>query len=260
MNEYLFFLFAGASGGFLSGLLGIGGGIVMVPILLYLPPLLNLPVIEMKSVAGLTITQGFFSSLSALFIHHKNNFVNKKLVAVMGFTFFIASLAGGFCSDKVSNRFLLALFAVLTVFALLLIFQPLNENDKDNSCNSSDIRFNIPKAVMLSVFLGFLLGMVGQGGAFIIIPAVVCFLKIPFKVAIGSMLGINLFSTVGGFLGKLGSGQILLTYAALLVAGAIPAAQLGACLSKKADANVLKTILSVIIGFTAIKVCITLLK
>jgi len=256
MNEYLFFLLAGASGGFLSGLLGIGGGIVMVPILLYLPPFLHLPLIEMKSVAGLTITQGFFSSLSALFIHYKNRYVNKKLVAVMGITFFIASLTGGFYSDKVSNKFLLILFAVLAVFALLLIFQPLKENKNFNGAD--DIQFNIPKAVLLSIFLGFLLGMVGQGGAFIIIPAVVYFLGIPFKVAIGSMLGINLFSTVGGFLGKLGSNQILFTSAALLVAGAIPAAQLGACLSKKADARVLKTILSAIIGFTAVKVCISL--
>ncbi len=68
---YLFLLLVGASVGFLSGMLGIGGGIVMFPLLLYVPPFLGFNGIDVKSITGLTMAQGFFSALTAMFYYHK---------------------------------------------------------------------------------------------------------------------------------------------------------------------------------------------
>ena len=63
---FLFLALVGAAVGFLSGLLGIGGGIVMFPLLLYVPPLLGLGGIDVKSITGLTMAQGFFAALTAM--------------------------------------------------------------------------------------------------------------------------------------------------------------------------------------------------
>ena len=81
----LFVLFTlGLSGGIFSGLLGIGGGIIMVPLLLYVPTLIGLEAISMKTAAAITIVQSMAGSFSGLIVHKNNNFVHSKLIIYMG--------------------------------------------------------------------------------------------------------------------------------------------------------------------------------
>ena len=101
MLFYLFLFSVGSFVGFLSGLLGIGGGIVMFPLLLYVPPLLGFESIDVKSITGLTMMQGFFASLSAMFYYNENRLVNKPLVLTLGASLFASSLAGALISKLV---------------------------------------------------------------------------------------------------------------------------------------------------------------
>ena len=70
------------------------------------------------------------------------------------------------------------------------------------------VSFHRPTAVFLGLSVGFLLGLVGQGGAFIIIPLLLYVLKIPLRVALGSTLAIGLFSSSAGLIGKTATGQV----------------------------------------------------
>ncbi len=79
MEIYVITAVLGLITGFLSGLLGIGGGIIMAPLLLYIPPLFGLEPLSMHQVAGLTIVQAFFGCLAGGFIHRKFHFVSSTL-------------------------------------------------------------------------------------------------------------------------------------------------------------------------------------
>jgi hypothetical protein len=96
--------------------------------------------------------------------------------------------------------------------------------------------------------------MVGQGGAFIMIPILLYVLKIPLRVALGSTLAIGLFSATAGLAGKIATGQVPFHMAVALLLGAIPSARLGSIVSKKTETQILRWLLSVIISATAIKV------
>jgi len=249
---YVFLFFAGSLGGFFSGLLGIGGGIIMFPILLYLPPMLGFNAITVKDITGLTMIQGFFASLSAVIFFNKERFVHKNLALTFGLSLFFSSLTGAVFSKVTSDTVLLFIFALLAFVASVLMFVPRSYLRDD--LTEEKVGFHKTTTIFIGLFIGFLLGMVGQGGAFIIIPILLYVLKIPFRVALGSTLAIGLFSATAGLIGKIATGQVPFHMAVALLLGAMPAARLGSMVSKRTKAQFLRWLLALIISATAIKV------
>lgn len=248
----VFLLLAGSLVGFFSGLLGIGGGILMFPLLLYIPPLLGLDPIGVKNITGLTMIQGFFASLSAMFFYHKHSLVNKSLVLTLGLSLFISSLTGSFVSKAVPDKSLLFIFGALALAAAAMMLIPRSYS-KDE-LTEDRVSFHKPTAILIGVSIGFLIGLVGQGGAFIIIPILLYVLKIPLRVALGSTLAIGLFSSSAGLVGKAATGQVPFHLAAFLLLGAVPFAQVGGIVGKKTKTQYLRWLLAVIIVATAVKI------
>jgi hypothetical protein len=241
----------GLGGGFLSGLLGLGGAIFMIPLLLYVPPILGVGYLDMKQVAAISMVQVLAASLSGMIAHNKNRFVSKTVLLYMGICNAIGNLAGSFFSKEVKSSFLLAIFASMAVIAAAAMFIPKREQGGDISPDG--IKFNIPLAVVLSLAIGSFGGMVGAPGAFIYIPAMIYLLGIPTRIVIGSSLGIVFMGALTGTIGKMATGQIIWPYAIALVLGTIPASQVGAHISKKMDTGYLRLAIAVIIAMTGLR-------
>lgn len=255
---FQFLLLAGAIVGFFSGLLGIGGGILMFPLLHYMPQAFGFEAIGVKNITGLTMVQGFFASLSAMFFYQKQGLVNKSLVMTLGLSLFISSLAGSFISKAVPDRALLFIFGMLAMTASFLMFIPRDYGNDD--LTEDRVVFGKPVAISIGITVGFLIGLVGQGGAFITIPLMLYVLKIPLRVALGSTLAIGLFSATAGMIGKVATGQVPFSMAAALLAGAIPAAQAGAWVSKRTKTRYLRWLLAIMISGTAVKILLDIFR
>jgi hypothetical protein len=249
---HLFLLFAGSVVGFFSGLLGIGGGILMFPLLLYTPPLLGFEPISVKNITGLTMMQGFFASLSAMFFYKKHNLVNRSLVFTLGLSLFASSLAGSFASKMVTDRTILLIFGGLAFSASALMLVPRDYSGDE--VTEERVAFHKYTAIFIGISTGFLIGLVGQGGAFIIIPLLLYVLKIPLRVSLGSTLAIGLFSSSAGLVGKIATGQVPYHLTAALLIGAVPAARLGGAVARQAKSEVLRWILAAVIVVTAAKI------
>ena len=74
----------GMVGAFVSGLLGVGGAIVMIPLLLYVPPLLGIGGFDVKEVAAITMVQVFIAAVSGVIAHGRRRAVNARLAATGG--------------------------------------------------------------------------------------------------------------------------------------------------------------------------------
>lgn len=257
MELYISLFFLGLFGGFISGLLGIGGGIIMVPLLLYVPPAIGAAALGMKTVAGITSVQSFVGAASGAIGHQRFKRINARLVLLMGISMSMGALAGSVASTHVSANTMLFIFAGMALAASILMFIPRPESDNDPTADS--INFNQTLAVVSGLILGVLSGLIGQGGAFLFIPVMIYLLHIPTRIAIGSALAIGILSSIAVLIGRIGTSQIPYLMSTILVTGVVFGAQIGSIVSQRTPRAVLKRILAVLIAITAIKIWYELL-
>lgn len=247
----------GAITGFLSGLLGIGGGIVMAPLLLYLPGLFHLEPLTMREVAGLTIVQGLLACIAGALTHWRFRFVSSQLVFHMGTSIFLAALIGGAAAKVVPNDVLLALFGALALTAAILMLLPSRQDEVPPE--TGFLVFSGARSVVAASTVGLLGGLVGQGGSFILIPVMTSWVRIPTRIAMGSNLAIVLLSTTAGFLGKAFTQQIEWLLVVPLVLTVPLAAHLGSRVSRRTPVVALRRAMAVVIAIAAIRIWMSVL-
>ena len=232
----------------------MGGAVLMVPLLLFVPPLFHQPALTMRQVAAISIVQVFFSALSAVIVHWRHSFVSSKVVAWIGIPAGIAAFAGAWISARTSSLELETIFAVISSVALLIMLKPLPKSAREDESHPGSVEFSKGWAIVIAVLVGGLGGMVGAPGAFIFVPLLIYGLKIPPRITLGSTLVIVLIGAVTGLIGKLGTHQVEWNLALPLVLGSVVGAQFGGWLSARTRVEVLRWGLVAIIGLSTVKI------
>lgn len=253
-------------GGFLSGLLGVGGAVILIPLLLTVPPLTGAGTLDMKQVAGISIVQVLAASLAGFFAHSKGGTVNRDSLMAIGVPMGVCSLIGATLSKSMPSQAMLIIFGVLVIVALLLLIFKSDQNtaegeghenpsaDDSAVTTESEFKLNIPLAVAVGSSVGVLAGIVGAGGGFILIPLMIVVLGMPVRMAVGSSLGIVFIGALSGSVGKLMTAQVEWAFVWPVLLGCIPASQVGAKVSQSAEPKTLKYLLIALITLTMIKI------
>jgi uncharacterized membrane protein YfcA len=242
----------GFVGAFIAGMLGVGGAIVMVPLLLYVPPLLGVRELDMKAVSGITMVQVLAAAASGVVAHHRMRAVHGELAGLGGLSMAAGSFVGALASRFLDERALLLVFALMATSALVVLLVPTETAGQP--IFAEQVTIPRRRAVVVCVLVGLGAGLVGAGGAFLLVPLLIVAVGVPIRVTIGSSLAITAMSAVAGFAGKLITGQIAWGPALLVALGALPGAQLGALVSRRLSGARLRYVLMAIVLLTAIRV------
>ncbi len=234
----------------LSGLLGIGGGLVLTPLALYVPGLVGTGALSVKLVTGLTIVQALSGSVLGALRHSRYGNVSFRLVRLMGPASALAALVGALVSRDTPDQVLLAIFATFSLAGAIALVLPVEAQQT----TVDELHVNVPLALAIAIVIGFFGGMVGIGAIAFIIAALVTLLGIPARVAVGTSLGIGFFSALAALVGKAATAQIDPVLGAIVLGAAIVASPVGAALSQRTRPRVLLGALSLVLVLTAARI------
>ena len=228
------------------GLIGGGGSILTVPVLVYIlgvDPVLataySLFVVGSTSLvgAGTYMKKGLVNYKTAV------DFAIPSFIAVfLTRKFMVPALPDPLFS--VGEAIITKNIGIMVFFAIIMLAASISmvRNKKCLDCDENEpIRYNFPMIALEGSVVGVITGIVGAGGGFLIIPALVILARLPMKMAVGTSLLIIAAKSLIGFLGDVSTQtidwQMLLIFTGLSIVGIF----IGSALSKKINEKALKT-------------------
>ncbi len=187
MIGFILAIFIGLS----LGLLGGGGSILTVPILVYSFQ------IDPKTSIALSLAIVGVTSLIGTLTHFKAGNVNLKTVAVFAPLAMVGTFTGAKLSVFFSGEAQLILFAVIMLLASVFMF-------KDPKYSKGEEKANPLFLGLQGFIVGIITGIIGIGGGFLIVPALVILAQVPMKQAVGTSLFVIFLNSISGFIGYLG--------------------------------------------------------
>lgn len=215
------------------GLLGGGGSILTVPILVYV---LGLPAHEAIAMSLLVVGT---TSVAALIPHARG----KRVRWSMGLMFGAASMVGAYAAGRVAKMIPAA--ALLLLFGgmmLVTAIAMMRKGKGDDSGFAAKPEAPLPYAVIAleGLVVGAFTGLVGAGGGFLVVPALVLLGKLPMREAVGTSLLVIAMKSFAGFAGYLSTTHVEWTLAALVIVAAVSGSFIGASFAGKVRQDLLR--------------------
>ena len=262
--------------GVLSGLFGVGGGFLMTPFLIFLgiPPAYAVAN-EANNILA--------TSVSGSTTYYLKNILDYK----MGFMIVIGGAIGTTLGiytftyfkgiGKIDTVISLAYMYILAIIGTLMLVESLREIDQAKRnvlakkkahvhywIHGLPLRMRFPKSklyesiftpIIIGLMVGFIAAIMGIGGAFILVPAMIYIIKMPTKLVPGTSLFVTIFvSVIVTFLHSFNYGSIDLLLVLMLVIGSIVGVQLGQKLGERIDSSGLRALLAILLLIVGIAI------
>ena len=262
--------------GVLSGLFGVGGGFLMTPFLIFLgiPPAYAVAN-EANNILA--------TSVSGSTTYYLKNILDYK----MGFMIVIGGAIGTTLGiytftyfkgiGKIDTVISLAYMYILAIIGTLMLVESLREIDQAKRnvlakkkahvhywIHGLPLRMRFPKSklyesiftpIIIGLIVGFIAAIMGIGGAFILVPAMIYIIKMPTKLVPGTSLFVTIFvSVIVTFLHSFNYGSIDLLLVLMLVIGSIVGVQLGQKLGERIDSSGLRALLAILLLIVGIAI------
>lgn len=256
--DILIYPFLGAAAGIIAGLFGLGGGIIIVPVLIFAFGLLDMPsTILVHMAVGTSLATIIVTSSSSVLAHHKIKAINWTVVKHMSIGIIIGTWLGAVAADYVSGeqfKKLIGVFSLLVALQMALNLKPKAARSLPNTTGQT----------LAGTIIGSVSSLFGIGGGSLSVPYFAyCSMPIANAIATSSALGLPI--AISGTLGHIYAGwdtQALPSYSlgyvylpawlGIILTSAI-FAKLGAKLAHKLPPLLMKRLFALLLSLVAIK-------
>ncbi|MFQ5711320.1 MAG: sulfite exporter TauE/SafE family protein [Candidatus Geothermarchaeales archaeon] len=271
---YMFLAFAVSVGaGVLGALLGLGGGVFLVPILIFL---LGVPT---RMAIGASIVAVVATSSAAAATYVRDELTNMRLGMFLELATTVGAITGAFTAHLVSESVLQVVFGIILLYASYAMFRGMlierNWHPALNDSLATKLKLNgryhddaehrdvsygvarIPATFGISYLAGMISGLLGIGGGAIKVPAMNSVSKVPIKVAVATssfMIGVTAAASAVVYFNH---QNIHAFTTAPVVLGVLIGASLGARLTNRIEGTILKKMFVVVLLILAAKLILT---
>ena len=255
----------GVIAGLLAGLLGVGGGIVIVPVLYHVFTLLGIDeTLKMHIAVGTSLATIVPTSIASSIAHYKKGNIDKNLVSQLIPGVLVGVIVGTYSSGLISSGALTIIFAVIALMVsgnMILGSKSFQINDRLPSR---------PGTTLIATCIGSLSALMGIGGGTLSVPILNAF-KVPMHKAVGTGAALGVLISIPGSAGfiynclgaenlpPLSIGYLNLIGFALITPTTMKMAPIGAEIGHKIDQNLLKKLFAVFLGLTSLKMFFALI-
>lgn len=259
--SHLIVLFFGLCSGIVGALVGLGGGVILVPALLYFGITLGLiPDLTPQRVVGLSVVMMIFIGLSSTLSYLKAGTVDYK----SGIILFIGSVPGTIFGAWINKQLDLPAFnlyfgILLVTLALILIFRErfkpvtwFKEHGtefvkKDADGNTYSYGYPIWFAILMSFIIGIASGMFGIGGGSMIVPMLMILFLFPPHIAVATSMFLVFLTSIVNSATHMYFGHIPWQYVLAVIPGAYIGAKIGAAINKRISSKTVILLLRVML-------------
>ena len=199
MEWWIVYLLMGLFVGFFAGLLGIGGGLILVTLMVYMFTVQGFPADRLLHLAlGTSIASIVFTSISSLRAHHKHGAVRWDILraAIPGLV--LGTLFGTFVADQLKSKYLAIFFVIFVYYSAVQMFA--NVKPKPTRQLPGKIGMTV-----VAIIVGIVSSLVGVGGGVMTIP-LMSLCNVPMRQTIGTSAALGLPIAIAGTVGFIVTG------------------------------------------------------
>lgn len=249
--------------GILSSLLGVGGGFLMVPMMIYF---INL---SPKIATGTSLFVIFLSSIFTNFAYIRQKRIDFLIVAICSIFSIPASIYGSYLAFILSSTVIRKAFGAYLIFISIFMnvsskltkFKYKDPIEVRRNINSEVGTFSYSIKIFLtivgSIFAGLASALFGIGGGTVLVPILSSLSYVPIHIATASSASVIFFTSLAGSMMRLHFNQIDFLTATSLLLGMLPGTQIGAKVSKKISSKNLSLIFSIFVFMLGIYMVVT---
>ena len=248
--------------GMISAMIGLGGGFLVVPILIYF---FN---VEAHQAIGTSLVMIIFTGLSATFAYWRQ----KRLDFLVGILLTIGTVPGAVLGAYLTT--LVTARVLTTLFGVLLIILALQFTRKDYVISpktglhrllvdSKGVEFDYSARVVPGLILSFVAGVVsgffGIGGGAMMVPVLMMVVGLPMHIAVAVSAFIMVFTSISGALTHLTLGNVITEYALYLSLGIVCGTQIGAAMARRLSTSMLQRVFAASLVVVGLRMILDLL-